>query len=140
MIKDKDRTPVAQDVATMCTKCKMELSHIVIAHNIEGFVERVKCHTCGSEHKYRRTKKAAAARNGAKRVTAKKADPGKDFQILSERLIDKTPIPYNMAESYSNDDVIMHNVFGKGIVVHTSAQKMDVIFADCSRILAMDRK
>ena len=38
MIADKDKTPVAQNVVTTCTKCKMELSHVVIAHNEAGIV------------------------------------------------------------------------------------------------------
>ncbi len=49
MTKDKDRTPVAQNVVTKCTKCEMELDHVVVAHDAMGIVERVKCHTCGSE-------------------------------------------------------------------------------------------
>ncbi len=35
MMKDKDRTPVAQNVITVCTKCAMELNHVVIAHKYE---------------------------------------------------------------------------------------------------------
>ena len=57
MTKTKDRTPVAQNIITMCTKCEMELNHVVVAHNAEGIVEKVKCHTCGSEHKYHPDKK-----------------------------------------------------------------------------------
>jgi hypothetical protein len=140
MLKDKDRTPVAQDIIAMCTKCKMELNHVVISHNIGGVVDRVKCHTCGSEHKYRPGKKTSATKSGAKKVAIKKTDPGKDFQMLSERLADKAPSPYKMSELYNNDDVIEHSIFGKGIVINTYSQKMEVVFADGSRILAMDRK
>lgn len=140
MVKDNDRTPVAQDVITMCSRCKMELNHVVIAHDSEGFVERVKCHTCGSEHRYRRAKKAPTLKNGAKKAATKKGDPGKDFQMLCERLADKTPVLYKMTELYNSDDVIEHGTFGKGVVVNTFSQKMEVIFADGPRILAMDRK
>ena len=59
MATDKDRTPVAQNVVTMCTKCKMLLDHVVVFHNAEGIVDRVKCRTCGTEHKYRPDKKTA---------------------------------------------------------------------------------
>ena len=62
MIKDKDRTPVARDLVTRCTRCKLELSHVVIFHNQEGIVEKVKCKTCGSEHKYRPDKKKAPSK------------------------------------------------------------------------------
>jgi hypothetical protein len=43
MTKDKDRTPVAQNVITKCTKCDMELNHVVVANNAAGIVEKVKC-------------------------------------------------------------------------------------------------
>jgi hypothetical protein len=137
---DKDRTPVAQDVITMCTKCKMELNHIVVAHNADGFVERVKCHTCGSEHKYRKAKRSPTIKEGKKRASTKKVDPARNFEILSEKFADKTPVLYQMSGSYVNDDVIKHGIFGKGIVINTSSQKMEVIFIDGSRVLAMDRK
>ncbi len=140
MIKDKDRTPVAHDIIAMCTKCRMELNHVVISHNLEGLVEKVKCHTCGSEHRYRRSKKTSGSKEGAKRTAAKKSEPGKNFLMLCERLADRVPSPYNMSRSYKNDDVIEHNIFGKGIVINTYSQKIEVIFADGSRILAMDRK
>jgi len=140
MIKDKDRTPVAQDVIAMCTKCKMELNHIVVAQDIEGFVKKVKCYTCGSEHIYRSAKKISAAKNGKKRTSVKKVDPEKDFERLAEKFIDKSPVFYNMSGSYKNEDVLDHKVFGKGIVINTSCQKMEVVFADGPRILAMDRK
>ena len=52
MINDKDRTPVAQNMMTTCTRCKMELKHVVVFHGMDGIVKKVKCLTCGSEHKY----------------------------------------------------------------------------------------
>jgi len=57
MTKNKDRTPVAQNVITMCTRCERELNHVVVAHDATGIVETVKCNTCGSEHKYHPGKK-----------------------------------------------------------------------------------
>lgn len=140
MIKDKNRTPVAQDVIAMCSKCKMELNHIVVAHNSSGFVERVKCLTCGGEHKYRSEKGKEIVKEPRKKSPAKKKDPNKDFEKLTERFCDKKPVLYSMSGSFHNDDVIEHNVFGKGVVINTSSQKMEVVFADGPRILAMDRK
>ena len=69
MTKDKDRTPVAQSVITMCTKCEMELNHVVVAHDKGGVVERVKCQTCGSEHKYRPDKKRAPKKSAKKSIS-----------------------------------------------------------------------
>ena len=139
MIKDQDRTPVAQDVITMCTRCKMELKHVVVAQDMEGFVKTVKCYTCGSEHRYRRAKKTTAANRTVRKTAVKRADTGRDFQARLERLSDRMPVPYLMSESYNIDDVIEHATFGKGVVTNVSFQKMEVLFADGSRVLAMDK-
>ncbi len=80
MTKDKDRTPVAQIVMTMCTKCEMELSHVVVALNAAGIVERVKCHTCGTEHKYRPDKKRADKENFQEEYQHRASGSDKDLR------------------------------------------------------------
>jgi hypothetical protein len=139
--KDKDRTPVAQILETLCTKCKLPLTHTVVLHNAEGMVERVQCRTCGSEHKYHPEKKKAA-KKPVKKPRAKKAkkpDAAAIFEQLAEKFKEKKPVPYTMEGSYKADDVIDHKTFGKGIVTAVSYQKMDVAFADAPRILVCDR-
>jgi len=96
MTKDKNRTPVAQNVVTMCTKCEMELNHVVVAHNATGIVERVKCHTCGSEHKYRPDKKRAAKKSSKKSIGTHDADLTKTFEELAEKFKKKERLPYSM--------------------------------------------
>ena len=130
MIENKDKTPVAQDVVTMCTKCKIQLNHVVISHNEEGIIEKVKCHTCGSEHKYRPEKKKPP-----RKTRAKKTDPARDFDLLTEKFKQKKPVRYSMSGLFKADDVIDHDKFGIGIVINTSWKKMDVIFSDGPRIL-----
>lgn len=139
--KDKDRTPVAQILVTQCTKCKLPLTHMVVLHNAEGIVERVQCRTCGSEHKYYPEKKKKAKKPAKKTRTAKskKPSPAAIFEQLAEKFQEKKPVPYTMEGSYKVDDVIDHKTFGKGIVTAVSYQKMDVAFADASRIMVCDR-
>lgn len=141
MFKDIDRTPVAQDLFTMCTRCRMELKHVVVSHNMDGRVGRVKCYTCGSEHKYRPEKKKAPARTLEKvaRTRAKRTDPKRDFQERFEKLREKTPVPYSISGSFSADDVIDHQTFGKGVVIRVSHQKMEVAFPEGPRVLACNR-
>ena len=134
MTDNKDKTPVAQDVITMCTKCKLELNHIVIIHNTDGFVERVKCHTCGSEHKYRPVKKKAP-----KKRVVKKVDPARDFEKLAEKYKEKEHVPYSMSGSFESNDVIDHDTFGMGIVINVFYQKMEVAFSGGPRLLVTDR-
>jgi hypothetical protein len=144
--KDKDRTPVAQILETQCTKCKLPLTHTVILHNAEGIVERVQCRTCGSEHKYHPEKKKAAKKKAAKKPVkkprarkTKKPDAAAIFEQLAEKFQEKKPVLYTMQGSYKTDDVIDHKTFGKGFVTEVSYQKMEVAFADASRLLVCDR-
>ena len=143
MEEDKDRTPVAKTVVTMCTKCKMELNHVVIVHNEKGIVDRVKCNTCGSEHKYQAEKKKSASAKTAVTKRAprkKKMDPSEIFGSLDKKYRDKNPVPYSMSESFNDEDVISHKVFGKGFVTGLpTSQQIQVTFIDGTRILACNR-
>lgn len=141
MRKDKDRTPVAQDLVTMCTRCGLELAHVVVFHNLQGIVERVKCKTCGSEHKYHPTEKTAPAKTlkPKKRTVPKKKDFAKEFGKLAEKFKGKESIAYNMSESFKTDDAIDHKTFGRGIVTSVSYEKMEVAFSEGPRILACNR-
>jgi formylmethanofuran dehydrogenase subunit B len=140
MTKDKDRTPVAQNLITMCTKCEMELNHVVVAHDAGGIVERVKCLTCGSEHKYRPDKKRATKKTSKKSISTQEVDLTKTFEKLAEKFKEKKPLPYSMSGSFKNDDVIDHKTFGMGIVISASHDKMEVAFSDGPRILACNRE
>ena len=141
MIKDKDRTPVAQELVTRCTKCKLELNHVVVVHNLEGIVDRVQCKTCGSEHKYRPDKKKAPVKtpNKKKRTVTKKEDFAETFERLAEKFKEKEPVNYSMSGSFKTDEVIDHKTFGMGIVTSVSYRKMEVAFSEGPRILACDR-
>ena len=143
MENSKDKTPVAQNVVTMCTKCKMELDHVVVAQNKAGFVEMVKCRTCGSEHKYRPDKKKTpgkTVRSTKRKTRNKKVDFTKDFEKLAEEFKDKDPVPYKMSGSFKKDDVIDHTTFGIGFVQRVSYQKMEVAFSGGPRTLACNRQ
>jgi hypothetical protein len=140
MTKDKDRTPVAQGVITMCTKCEMELNHVVVAQNARGIVERVKCYTCGSEHKYRPDKKRTPRKASKKIISAQEVYLTNTFEKLAEKFKEKKPLRYSMSGSFKNDDVIDHKTFGMGVVVNASYDKMEVAFSAGPRILACNRE
>lgn len=142
MTQDKDRTPVAQNIATLCTKCKMELNHTVIAHTMEGIVARVQCRTCGSEHKYHPEKKKAApraARPAGRTASARRIPVVPDFTELAEKLKGREPVSYSMSGSFRVDDVIDHASFGTGIVLKASHQRIEVLFSGGLKTLACGR-
>ncbi len=136
---DVDRTPVAKDIITVCSRCKLELNHIVVRHNAEGIVDRVKCHTCGFEHKYKPVKKTAEGTKKRKSPVRKKS-PEKEYEALMEKSRDKVPVSYNMTASFSEGDVIDHTKFGKGIVLETSYERVGVLFQDGVKTLAANKK
>ncbi len=142
MISDKDRTPVAQNLMTICTRCKMELKHVVIFHNIQGIVEKVKCLTCGSEHKYhpdRKVKQEKTIKPGKKSSEPRKTRKPSEFDDLLKQFGHKESIPYSLSGAFKADDVIEHKTFGKGFVTSVSQQKMTVVFSDETRTLACKR-
>ena len=142
MINEKDRTPVAQNMMTICSRCKMELKHVVVFHNTAGIVEKVKCLTCGSEHKYRHDKKKTPGKH--KKVVRKNPEAEKmknalEFEALSEKFAQKEPVPYSMSGSFKVEDVIEHKTFGRGFITSVSFQKMGVVFLSGTRMLACNR-
>lgn len=145
MLKSIEKTPVAQSLITKCMKCKTETSHVVVSHNMEGTVEKVKCEACGSDHKYHPLKKKApkktvkTVKTAKKTTKQKKPDFSKDFEELTERLGGKTPVPYSMSGSFKADDVIDHQTFGIGFVTSASSQKMEVAFSGGPRLLVCNR-
>jgi len=136
MIENNDKAPLDEKVVSKCTKCKILLDHAVISRRAEGIAEKVKCLTCGSEHKYHPEKK----KSPGKTVRAKKVDPARDFQLLTERFKEKKPLRYTMSGLFRTEDVIDHNTFGMGIVISAFNRQMEVVFSDRPRILVYDRQ
>src|SRR5215218_2806854 len=46
------------DVGAYCTRCKRDFTHTVLAMATDDLPERVRCNTCGSEHRYIRERSA----------------------------------------------------------------------------------
>jgi hypothetical protein len=46
-------------------------------------------------------------------------------------------VTYSMSESFAQGALLNHPTFGKGIVLSLDDRKMEVLFADCKKLLAM---
>ena len=137
---DKDRTPVARDITTECTRCNLELRHVVVAHNSQGIVATVRCYTCGSEHKYHpERKQTARGRKGRPVRQGKRASRSAEYAQLLEQNSSKEIVPYSMFRRYDVHDIIEHKTFGRGVIIKVNNQKMDVLFETEERILACNR-
>ncbi len=136
-----DNTPIDGLLVTRCTKCKTELQHIVLTHNKEGVVAKVKCNTCGHDHKYYPEKKRLAAKKKKEETArlAKEKREAEKYARLMEQNQSKKTKSYNMSDDYSDNDVIDHKTFGKGIITKVNYQKMDVLFETGFRLLACSK-
>jgi hypothetical protein len=141
-----DKTPVAQEVKTYCTREKTDTFHLVMNHDRLGFVDRVKCKACGSEHKYKRQsvlKKPAAApprtimvRTAAGALTPQaKVEKKGAGALLEEEWFQKIkkwgakPVKeFSVDEHFTVGEVLNHSVFGKGVVQTRRENKVDVLF------------
>lgn len=140
---------VGENIDAHCLKCKLVLAHIVL-YEVNGTVSKVKCKTCGAEHKYRGTKPPAA-----KGVAGAKPVKEKRTQAKTGKLPDNAPIrwetqhrnlspnrpvkPYRIHDGYQVQDVIEHPVFGLGFVERVAAHnRVDVLFQGEVKSLAMN--
>ncbi len=143
---------IGENIDAYCSKCKLVLAHVIMV-KMEGTVHKVKCKTCGAEHKYRPEKPAAkkavvrkqsALNKGAVRKTGSAKTENNDAQMkwdIKNRTLDHSiPIKdYSIHNKYSIKDVINHSVFGLGFVERIVTDKsMDVLFCDSIKLMAMN--
>ncbi len=148
------------DCDAYCTKCKMDLAHTIVAM-VGGEPVQVKCNTCGGFHKYRPTAAARAAAKAAKKTTARtttrsssatkaaatRAQRAKErsqaeltarWEAAMEARDKGNSRPYDVHETYAEDDVILHPKFGLGLVLEvTQPKRARVLFRDAERQLVM---
>lgn len=129
---------VGGDVLSYCTRCKMELAHVVVSM-IDGRAAKVICKTCKGTHNYKRTGATAsftatrAARKPTERTVIKvselwekKMGEAKSTQVR----------PYGIRDTFSVGEIIQHPQFGMGIVEEVKRHgKITVLFRDSEKVL-----
>jgi len=123
-------------------------------YEVDGAVSRVKCKTCGSEHKYRGEKTRGKSNSVAPRSGQEKR--GRTASA-SRKEVNESPIrwelkcsemnaelpakDYRIQDIYTLKDVIRHPVFGLGFVERViSETRMDVLFKDAVKLMAMNTR
>ena len=128
-----ENVKAGENIASYCTKCKLNLDHAVVAMVGETIV-KVKCKTCSSVHKFR-----DPADVKKPRTAKKKADPAKTAETLWETSLSETKgkeRTYDMSGKYRIGDIVLHSTFGKGIVRKPYLNKCDMLFKDKERLMA----
>lgn len=130
------------DVDAYCSKCRMDLMHVVIACDAKKIL-RVECKTCRGQHAYKHVpasanKKGTGVPKAKKKATGAKGSrsrPSAYDEAIMGRDISQA-ISYQTSETYHSGDVINHHSFGIGVVTRLlSDAKVQVAFDGAERIL-----
>ncbi|MEI6608861.1 MAG: hypothetical protein WCO53_03850 [Deltaproteobacteria bacterium] len=143
---------IGENIDAYCLKCKLMLAHVIM-FKVEGDISKVKCNTCGAQHKYRAKmpapKKSAVSRPPtlketiAKRAAAAKVDANNapmQWDIRNRSMDHAASVKdYSIHNQYRAKDVVNHHVFGLGFVERIVSDKsMDVLFSDAVKLMAMN--
>ena len=130
---------VAQNIVTYCTRCKMELNHVISVME-EDRIVRVFCKTCKKEHAYRPAKEPKSndkARGAARRpATKKERNAAAEWEKAIEENRDVTPKPYTLDGLFLEGEILDHKTFGLGLVKKLmEPSRMEVLFKDGIKLL-----
>ena len=142
---------VGKNIDAYCLKCKLVLAHVIL-FEVKDKVDRVKCNTCGAEHKYRlaaskpKTKNADGAPkkvSSTKKTTTAKVpvnDAPVQWDLKSRNMPPGTAVRnYSIKETFKVNHVINHPVFGVGFVEKVVTDKsVAVLFHDSVRLMGMN--
>lgn len=123
------------DIDSYCTKCRLTLEHIVVAM-VGGAVVKVKCKTCGGTHRLKGIPNIRPKSPKKEGGTFSRASVS--VHALWEAAVNAATGPeleYEMSASYRPGDLIVHSVFGKGVVQKDFYRKCSVLFSDKERTL-----
>jgi hypothetical protein len=136
------------DVDAWCTKCKLDLSHRVVAL-ARGVIQRVVCRTCSSEHRFRAPQGAEQAPKEARvkkkaRATSKKLGTFHQRYEAWQDAVKGRPSAafkeYGIGVTFEPAQLVRHKTFGLGYVVAIADTKLNVMFEDGVRVLAHGKK
>jgi hypothetical protein len=119
-----------KDVLSYCTKCKLNLSHTIVAMKDEKTFAKVQCNTCKSIHAYKDPSVSNASKTRTKKTSK---GPTKiisiaDLWMDSLNKTTKKSQAYSIAAKYREGDVIDHSKFGPGIVQSVKDNTIQVVF------------
>ncbi len=121
---------VGKDVLSYCTKCKLNLGHIIVAMKDAKHIAKVKCNTCGTLQAYKDPTQAKQNKTRTRKtsVTPSKVVSVSDLWMEKMSNTKKKSMPYAMDGKFVEGDVIDHSKFGPGIVEKVVDDKIEVIF------------
>jgi hypothetical protein len=126
----EERYAASDNIAAYCTKCKLTLDHIIVAVD-QRVIAKVQCRTCGRTHRFRNA--PGAPRPTGESMMVPTPDERWEAALAGTS---GTTRPYSMDGKYRVGDVIVHDRFGKGVVIKLAEKKCSVVFKDQERLMA----
>lgn len=121
------------NVVSYCTKCRLNLDHTIVAM-AGDVIAKVECMTCRSKHKFRDPASVKkTVRRGRTSKTPKTPEMSWEEALASAK---GKELAYSMAAKFRVGDIVVHDRFGKGIVLKLYSNKCDVLFKDKERLMA----
>ena len=131
------------DIDDRCTKCGMELAHVIIAMDGPRPI-KTQCKTCGSEHKYRGTlgkpvpKKRSSGSTTTRRTTKAPTITSYEQAMLGRDIARARR--YSAREKFESGEIVDHKTFGLGAVLkELSGGKIEVCFQAGTKVLVHGR-
>ena len=126
---------VGQEIVCLCSSCKLELRHRIVAHKSgnSGPVAKVKCNTCGKIHAYRSSPREKDLLLTKRERVVKEKPVVIPLEVeWREQLRSKENTPslqYVPTKDFKVGDVIEHPSFGCGVVRSLKdGNKFEVLF------------
>lgn len=122
-------------LASYCPTCKTSLAHTIAAME-DGKTAQVTCTTCGSRHPFKHPADAPKARaSRAKKRTGTPPSVAASWEARMAAASGEEQV-YTTAATYCVGDIVLHEQFGKGVVLKLSTKKCTVLFQDKERLMA----
>jgi len=132
---------VGKDVLSYCTKCKLNLGHMIVAMKDSKHIAKVKCNTCGTMQSFKDPSLSKQNKTRTKKTneTPSKVVSVSDLWMEKISSSKKKSMPYAMDGKFAEGDVIDHVKFGPGIVEKVVDDKIEVIFRHEIKILVHNK-
>lgn len=120
---------VGKEVLSYCTKCKLNLGHLIVSMKDVNTIGKVKCNTCQTIHAFRDPASAG------KKVRSKSTTRSKSKSVSVSELwttemgkAQGKSKSYTIRENFEVGDIVDHKKFGPGIVQEIIDGKISVLF------------
>lgn len=126
---------VGERMATYCTQCKLRRNHTIVAMDGER-IATVTCTTCGSTATF--TPPAATPKARSPRTKKGASVPPSVAPLWEAKMAAAkgTELQYSMTAVYRIGDIVLHEQFGKGVVLKLAEKKCHMLFQDKERLMA----